>query len=198
MGEASVEAANAISDVNPKYAVQSISASDLNKKLPELLKIQRTHDAFISEYVATAGQMAFYNAIGNYPLLQGQQTNLFRCFLPNAWDYTRKHDGVSAFVHPDELYGDTRAGVLREQMYRRLRYHFQFINEKKLFSGVHHETMFSLNVYRNPETNDKLPQFDSIWNLYDPKTIDECYASDGAGTIPGVKNELGGMEYART
>ena len=66
------EAANAISDVNPKYAVQSISASDLNKKLLELLKSQRTHDAFISEYVATAGQLAFYNAIGNYPLLQGQ------------------------------------------------------------------------------------------------------------------------------
>jgi len=185
------EAANAISDVNPKYAVQSISASDLNKKLPELLKNERTYDAFISEYVMTAGQLAFYNAIGNYPLLQGQQTNLFRCFLPNAWDYTRKHDGVSAFVHPDELYGDTRAGVLREQMYRRLRYHFQFINEKRLFSGVHHETMFSLNVYRNPETNDMSPRFDSIWNLYDPKTIDECYTSDGAGTIPGVKNERG-------
>lgn len=94
-------------------------------------------------------------------------------------------------MHPDELYGDTRAGVLREQMYCRLRYHFQFINEKKLFSEVHHETMFSLNVYRNPETNDKLPHFDSIWNLYDPKTIDECYASDGIGAIPGVKNELG-------
>lgn len=185
------EAANAISDVNPKYAVQSISASDLNKKLPELLKNQRTHDAFISEYVSTAGQMSFYNAIGNYPLLQGQQTNLFRCFLPNAWDYTRKHDGVSAFVHPDELYGDTRAGILREQMYRRLRYHFQFINERKLFAGVHNETIFSLNVYRNPNTDYNLPRFDSIWNLYDPKTIDECYASDGSGAVPGVKNELG-------
>lgn len=185
------EAANAISDVNPKYAVQSISASDLNKKLPELLKNQRTHDAFISEYVSTAGQMSFYNAIGNYPLLQGQQTNLFRCFLPNAWDYTRKHDGVSAFVHPDELYGDTRAGVLREQMYRRLRYHFQFINEKKLFVGVDHHTSFSLNIYENPGVSGRIPQFDSIWNLYDPKTIDECYASDATGTIPGVKNELG-------
>ncbi|MDB6499020.1 hypothetical protein PMM78_05155 [Bifidobacterium pseudocatenulatum] len=185
------EAANAISDVNPKYAVQSISASDLNKKLPELLKNQRTHDAFISEYVSTAGQMSFYNAIGNYPLLQGQQTNLFRCFLPNAWDYTRKHDGVSAFVHPDELYGDTRAGILREQMYRRLRHHFQFINERKLFAGVHNETIFSLNVYRNPNTDYNLPRFDSIWNLYDPKTIDECYASDGSGAVPGVKNELG-------
>ena len=185
------EAANAISDVNPEYAVQSISASELNKKLPELLKDQRTHDAFISEYAAAAGQMAFYNAIGNYPLLQGQQTNLFRCFLPNAWDYTRKHDGVSAFVHPDELYGDTRAGVLREQMYRRLRYHFQFINERKLFAGVDHHTAFSLNVYQNPTTEHALPRFDSIWNLYDPKTIDECYASDGEGNIPGIKNKQG-------
>ena len=83
------EAANAISDANPKYAVQSISASDLNRKLPELLKSQQTYGAFISEYVATAGQLAFYNAIGDASLLQGQQTNLFRCFLPNAWRRAR-------------------------------------------------------------------------------------------------------------
>ena len=76
-------------------------------------------------------------------------------------------------------------------MYRRLRHHFQFINERKLFAGVHNETIFSLNVYRNPNTDYNLPRFDSIWNLYDPKTIDECYASDGSGAVPGVKNELG-------
>ena len=76
-------------------------------------------------------------------------------------------------------------------MYRRLRYHFQFINEKKLFVGVDHHTSFSLNIYENSGVSGGIPQFDSIWNLYDPKTIDECYASDATGTIPGVKNELG-------
>lgn len=181
---------DAVSDANPYFAIHKLTASDLSKRMGELLKNSRIRTMYLREYVNIAGALAFYGSIGNYPLLQGR-INLFRCFLPNAWDYTRKHDGVSAFVHPDELYGDTRAGVLREQMYCRLRYHFQFINEKKLFSEVHHETMFSLNVYRNPETNDKLPHFDSIWNLYDPKTIDECYASDGIGAIPGVKNELG-------
>ena len=181
---------DAVSDANPYFAIHKLTASDLSKRMGELLKNSRIRTMYLREYVNIAGALAFYGSTGNYPLLQGR-INLFRCFLPNTWDYTRKHDGVSAFVHPDELYGDTRAGVLREQIYRRLRYHFQFINEKKLFSGVHHETMFSLNVYRNPETNDKLPQFDSIWNLYDPKTIDECYASDATGTIPGVKNELG-------
>ena len=185
-------AADAISDVDPKYAIAGTSASDLNKKLPELLKDTRTRDAFIHEYESTAGQLAFYNALGNYPLLQGQQTNLFRCFLPNAFDFTRERRGVSAFVHPDEIYGDTKAGALREQMVRRLRYHFQFVNERKLFEGVDHHTTFSLNVYRNPESADAPVRFDSIWNLYAPKTIDECYSSDGRGEIPTVKDEATG------
>lgn len=180
---------DAVSDVNPYFAIHKLTASDLSKRMGELLKDAHIRTTYLQEYTNIAGALAFYGSIGNYPLLQGR-INLFRCFLPNAWNYTRKHDGVSAFVHPDELYGDTRAGVLREQMYRRLEYHFQFINERKLFAGVDHHTAFSLNVYRNPET-DSIPRFDSIWNLYDPKTIDECYASDGTGAIPGVKNELG-------
>lgn len=181
---------DAVSDANPYFAIHKLTASDLSKRMGELLKNSRIRTMYLREYVNIAGALAFYGSTGNYPLLQGR-INLFRCFLPNAWDYTRKHDGVSAFVHPDELYGDTRAGVLREQMYRRLRYHFQFINERKLFAGVDHHTSFSLNIYENPSVSGSLPHFDSIWNLYDPKTIDECYASDATGTIPGVKNELG-------
>lgn len=181
---------DAVSDADPYFAIHRLTASDLSKRMGELLKDARMRTTYLQEYTNIAGALAFYGSIDNYPLLQGR-INLFRCFLPNAWYYTRKHDGVSAFVHPDELYGDTRAGVLREQMYRRLRYHFQFINERKLFAGVDHHTSFSLNVYRNPAKDSSLPCFDSIWNLYDPKTIDECYASDGTGAIPGVKNEQG-------
>lgn len=181
---------DAVSDADPYFAIHRLTASDLSKRMGELLKDARMRTTYLQEYTNIAGALAFYGSIGNYPLLQGR-INLFRCFLPNAWYYTRKHDGVSAFVHPDELYGDTRAGVLREQMYRRLRYHFQFINERKLFAGVDHHTSFSLNVYRNPAKDSSLPCFDSIWNLYDPKTIDKCYASDGTGAIPGVKNEQG-------
>lgn len=181
---------DAVSDADPYFAIHRLTASDLSKRMGELLKDARMRTTYLQEYTNIAGALAFYGSIGNYPLLQGR-INLFRCFLPNAWYYTRKHDGVSAFVHPDELYGDTRAGVLREQMYRRLRYHFQFINERKLFAEVDHHTSFSLNVYRNPAKDSSLPCFDSIWNLYDPKTIDECYASDGTGAIPGVKNEQG-------
>ncbi|PLS25162.1 hypothetical protein BLI708_11115 [Bifidobacterium imperatoris] len=182
---------NAVSDVEPSFAIHAITAAEMNKRLPALLENEDLRKTLLHEYVGVAGQLAFFGAVGNYPLLQGQRTNLFRCFLPNAFVFTREQNGVSAFVHPDEVYGDTRAGILREQMVRRLRYHFQFINEKKLFVGVDHHTAFSLNVYQNPESNKTPMQFDSIWNLYAPKTIDECYASDGTGEIPTIKDENG-------
>lgn len=184
------KASDALADADPQYAIHQQSASDLNKVLPTILGSSgsvRQH--FIGEYEAYAGQSSFFNAMGNYPLLQGQQTNLFRCFLPHAWDYTRQSDGVSAFIHPDEVYADMKAGVLREQMLRRLRYHFQFLNEKKLFDGVDHHTSFSLNIYDNGDTS--RIQFDSIWKLYLPKTIDECYADTAHTTVQPMKTETG-------
>lgn len=58
--------------------------------------------------------------------------------------------GVAAFVHPEGVYDDPKGGALREKLYPRLRYHFQFANERKLFPEVDHHTTFSLNVYGGP------------------------------------------------
>lgn len=180
------KASDALADADPQYAIHQQSASDLNKVLPTILGSSgsvRQH--FIGEYEAYAGQSSFFNAMGNYPLLQGQQTNLFRCFLPHAWDYTQQSDGVSAFIHPDEVYADIKAGVLREQMLKRLKYHFQFINEKRLFAEVHPNTVFSLNIYSNQ--NKDIIKFDSIWKLYLPVTIDECYSDTSGAPVQPMK-----------
>lgn len=177
---------DAISDVNPYFAVHKLSASALHKQMDELLRDTYVRTVFLHEYEAIAGAQSFYGSVVNYPLLQGQRTNLFRCFLPNAWDYTKTKTGVSAFVHPDEVYGDLSAKALRRQMYRRLRYHFHFCNRLNLFSGVDSNAKFGLHVY---SSESDCISFDSIWNLYSPKTIDECYLSDGSGDIPGEKDE---------
>ncbi|MEE8736336.1 Eco57I restriction-modification methylase domain-containing protein [Bifidobacterium subtile] len=178
---------DAISDVNPLFAIHSMNAAEMNRGLPKLLESPQVRRVFLGEYVGVAGALAFYGATSNYPLLQGQRTNLFRCFLPNAWDYTSSQTGVSAFIHPDEPYGDNRAGALREQMYRRLCKHFQFQNRLNLFTGVDSNAQFSLNIYCNADM-DRIG-FDSIWNLYSPSTIDSCYESDGSGDMPGTKDE---------
>ena len=85
----------------------------------------------------------------NYADLKGQQTNLFKCFLPQAWLFANER-GVSAFVHPEGVYDDPRGGALRRMLYARLRKHFMFANELKLFAEVDHHTQFSLNVYGGP------------------------------------------------
>ena len=167
------EALAVLSDVDPRYAVKDTSASDLNKQLPAILSDDRIRTDYVQAYESHAGQAGFFNAVSTYPLLQKQRTNLFRCFLPNAWNYTNQDYGVSAFIHPDELYADISAGILRQQMYWRLRYHFQFFNGLKLFD-IDSKESFSLNVYQN--SNRSSIDFDSIWNLYDPRTVDDCYA----------------------
>ena len=71
-------------------------------------------------------------------------------------------------------------------MYPRLRKHFQFRNELKLFSEVHHSRIYSLNVYSNAYNS----YFESINNLFVPATIDECYS--GANRFAGgIKDEKG-------
>ena len=60
------------------------------------------------------------NAIGNYPLLKGSQTNLFKCFLPQAWRLASAQ-GVQGFLHPEGVYDDPKGGALREMLYGRLR-----------------------------------------------------------------------------
>lgn len=110
----------------------------------------------------------FLNAAQNYPELKGQQTNLFKCFLPQAWKYGTTR-GVSAFIHPDGVFDDPKGGYFREIMYPKLRKHFQFTNELKLFSEVHHNTVFSLNVY----CNEKNSKFEMI-------AVDELHTFDGA------------------
>ena len=85
------------------------------------------------------------------------------------------------------MYDDPKGGVLREALYPRLRRHYQFTNEYKLFEGVDHHTGFSLNVY----CNGKSRSFDNIGNLFVVSAIDECYDTGITGKVPGIKDENG-------
>ncbi|HFV0929033.1 TPA: hypothetical protein ACH7ZP_004801, partial [Escherichia coli] len=67
-----------------------------------------------------------------------------------------------------------------------LRAHFQFINETKLFTEVHNQTLFSINVY-GPYS--QIVAFSNIANLFIPQTIDACFEHKGEGIVPGIKEE---------
>lgn len=175
-----------LSDKNPMFAVKKLTATQTTHHREKALESTETYSLYFAEYESITGQQNFMNSVENYPDLKGQQTNLFKCFLPQAWQFGST-SGVSAFVHPDGVYDDPKGGVLREKLYPKLRYHFQFTNELKLFAEVDHHTGYSLNVYNNKDNGD----FESISNLFAVETIEECYDDSITGNIPGIKDDNG-------
>ena len=176
-----------LADRNPVFAVKKLTATQATHHRTESLESIETRELYYSEYESLSGEQSFLNAIQNYADLKGQQTNLYKCFLPQAFEF-EKSSGVSSFIHPDGVYDDPKGGALREKLYPRLRKHFMFANERTLFPEVDHHTTFSLNVYGGPL---QTVSFDTICNLYDASSIAECYEGDPNQVVPGIKTEDG-------
>ena len=140
-------------------------------------------DVWLAELEQAQATQSFLSARQNYPLLVGHP-NLYQCFLPQSWMIGNGH-GVAGFLHPEGVYDDPKGGAFRAALYARLRAHFQFHNEKRLFAEVHHETLFSINVYGGPRS---APGFTHIANLFAPATVDACLDDDGRGAVPGIKD----------
>ena len=101
--------------------------------------------------------------------------------------------GVAGFLHPEGVYDAPAGGVFRVALYSRLRAHFQFQNEKKLFSEPHHHTLFSINVYGSVR---RTPAFAHIANLYVPATVDACFSHDGRGLVGSKLTRTNGLPLA--
>ncbi len=147
-------------------------------------------EAYLEEYSLAEGTQGYLNSMQNYPELKGVQTNLFKCFLPAAWGALHV-DGVAGLLHPEGVYDDPKGGAIRVSLYSRLRAHFQFENELKLFEDVHNQTRFSINVY-GPNRDEA--EFLHVANLYAPSTVDACFEHHGEGTVPGIKGASGEWE----
>lgn len=184
-----------LADSQPQFALKNLTAHQIAEERQSALANASLRSLYLNDFQSVNGQQNFLNAIQNYPDLKGQQTNLFKCFLPLAWQ-KKNSQGCAAFVHPEGVYDDPKGGALRETLYKYLRFHFQFSNEKKLFPEVDHHTQFSLNVYGGPLQGGRAVKFDSLNNLYDPKTIEECYSQDSSAPIPGIKDKNGNWETA--
>ena len=184
------EEGGVLGDRNPLFVLRKHSAMEMTALRGEMFeRYEGLREAWLAELEAAEATQGFLNAGQNYPLLAGQQRSLYKCFLPQAWMIGRER-GVAGFLHPEGVYDDPKGGVFREALYPRLRAHFQFQNEKRLFSEVHHETLFSVNVHG--EVRDA-PAFKHIANLFAPGTVEVCLEHDGRGEVPGIKDEEGWM-----
>ena len=187
------EEGGVLGDYNPAFVLRKHSAAEITALRGDTFdRHAGLRDAYLAELEQAEATQAFLNARQNYPLLAGQQTNLYKCFLPQAW-MIGSEDGAAGFLHPEGVYDDPKGGAFREVLYPRLRAHFQFRNEKMLFSEVGHPVLFSINVYGNVRPD---PVFVHIANLFAPATADACLDHGGGGSLPGIKDAAGDWNTA--
>ena len=180
-----------LSDFNPRFYIRKCSAQHVRSKRKDILEsISKARESLLKHYCVSDSLQEFLGSTQNYALLKGLRTNLFKCFLPQAWMISDAH-GIITFLHPESVYDDPKGGRLRSEIYHRLRAHFQFQNEHKLFPEIGNTTKFSVNIYsfRNSE-----PLFYHISNIFTPETVDACFSHDGMGLIPAIKNPVGVWE----
>ncbi|WP_273975205.1 Eco57I restriction-modification methylase domain-containing protein [Vibrio parahaemolyticus] len=170
-------------DAEPLFVVKNLTAPQVKqlraKAFEEYPSLEK---GYLNEYSEFEGTKGYLNAVCNYSELKGSQTNLYKCFLPQAWRISGS--GISGFLHPEGTYDDPKGGRLRKLIYPRLRSHYQFINECKLFPEVHNLTLFSINIYGQPL--EKIC-FNNISNLFVPSTIDDSFSYSGDEQEQGIK-----------
>lgn len=178
-----------ISEKYPEVAIRKVSAPDVRHTKEAFLSNSVLNKLYVDEQIEAACSGVFLNSVCNYPLLIGQKANLYKCVLTNCMDLASANNGYIGILCPDGIYDDPKAKLLRRELYKRLRYHFQYQNELRLFAEVHHHTVYGDQLLGPVRSSS--PRFASLSNLFHPSTVDACFAHDGHGLCGGIKDENG-------
>lgn len=173
-----------LSEKNPEISVRKYSSPEIKLKRDKILsKNIEIKKIYYDENIWTESTKTFIGANQNFPLLVGQRNNLYKCVLENGFSLLGKN-GFMGLLHPESVFDDPNGRNLRKEIYRRLKYHFQFVNELVLFAEVDHHTKYGAQIYSENSSN---VNFTSINNLFHPSTIDSCFIHNGKGISGGYK-----------
>lgn len=131
----------------------------------------------------------YLGASANYPVLAGLQPDLYRCFMWQTWEHVSLHGSIG-LIHLESHFTDEKAGTLRSETYKRLRRHWQFVNELELFE-IQNQKLYGVNVYG--ARSDEVHFLQGAW-LYHPDTIERSLRHDGTGEEPGLKDDDGNWD----
>lgn len=172
-----------ITEVFPEVEIRKTIAAKMRQMQESFLTDNLLNNIYMRELVNNESVTAFLNAPQNYPLLRGQQTNLYKCVLENGLSLLNTH-GFMGLLHPEGVYDDPNGAILRKEIYQRLCFHFQFQNAFNLFTEVAHREKYGIQIYAGVNTP---VSFYSINNLFHPVTIDGCFIETIKGNSGGIK-----------
>ncbi|MBC7389676.1 MAG: hypothetical protein H7329_10725 [Opitutaceae bacterium] len=179
-----------IAEKFPEVEIKNVTAPQVRLLQAEFLKDEKLRELYYEEMIGTECVAVFMNAGQNYPLLAGQQTDLYKCVLENGLSQLSEK-GSMGLVHPESIFNDPRGQPLRKEIFPRLNFHFQFRNEFGLFTETndHGRMVFGVSIYKG-KPGEHIG-FLNINNLFHPSTIDGCFIHDGQGQCGGIKTKSG-------
>ncbi|MEB4616441.1 Eco57I restriction-modification methylase domain-containing protein [Leucobacter sp. M11] len=171
--------------LNPKPATEKAVS-----RKRETLTEGAAENAFLDDLTGVIGTRESVSHTTRFPLLSGLRPDLYRCFMEQTWR-NNAASGIIGLIHPETHFTDEKAGLLRSSTYRRLRRHWQFVNELSLFE-IHHLVTYGVHVYG---TSGEIG-FDMASSLYHPDTVERSYVHNGEGAEPGLKDENGNWDLS--
>ncbi len=176
--------AGVVSDTFPEVILNNFSASQTSGKVKALIEASaKLALQYFEELLWAESTKAFLGAVQNFPLTKIGKSDLYKSILENTFAMVAPK-GFVGLIHPEGIYDFPNGQNLREAVYQRLRYHFQFKNELSVFSEVHHEKIFGVHIYAGSVSG---IHFMSMNNLFHPSTIDGSFVHDGFGVCGGYK-----------
>lgn len=169
--------------------VEKPTQAQIKVKREETLARLGMREYFVENAIPTVVLAEFLGSVGDYSVLAGLQPDLYRAFMARTWRSSAQ-TGAIALIHPESHFTEKKAAHLRAETYRRLRRHWQFINELSLFE-IHHLVTYGVHVYGARRES---PQFKMAASLYHPGTIARSEVHDGSGEVPGVKDGDGNWD----
>ncbi|TFH98368.1 Eco57I restriction-modification methylase domain-containing protein [Micrococcus lylae] len=158
------------------------SVAQKKERRPLALAVAGVQDLVVSATADTKTVAEYLSSVPEYPNFGGRP-DLYRAFMGQVWRHAAP-DGIAALIHPESHFTDDKTHTLRRETYRRLRRHWQFINELRLFEIDHHVS-YGIHVYGQAQEVD----FVQAAGLFHPDTVGRSLVHDGSGEEPGFKHE---------
>lgn len=176
-----------VSELFPEILIQDLSDSSKTIFQNKYLSNGKNKEAFIDELSSTISFQYFLSCANNYQFSNNSKLNLYRTILENTFLLLNKNGSIG-LVHPFSVFDDPKGNKFRKEIYYRLKYLFHFINELNLFAEIDHHNSFCVSIYSNRKSE---IQFDSIYNLFIPSTIEGVFIDKGDEQIEGIKRKEG-------
>ncbi|MFI1708156.1 type II restriction endonuclease subunit M [Streptomyces griseoruber] len=179
----------ALAEHDPWFGLTEDSSPALRSgRRSDLLSKSAPLQEYLGDLNSWAGMNAHLGSSTEHPVLIGLHVNFYTNFMEQTWKNLNV-GGVSGLIHPDAHFTSPSGGRIRAEAYRRLRRHFQFRNDLKLFE-IGNTREYGIHIYGARQE----VGFSNISGLLHPSTADLSLDHNGMGEVPGWQFESGGWD----